>query len=86
MMPVSLHQAEIARQAISAREKARQGDSEGLGPVGEAEAGTEGAVAGDEGATGLGEERFLDYAGRPFAGAEGKKNHRPASLGMTVGR
>ncbi len=29
------------------------------------------------------EERFLDCEGRPFAGANGKKNHRPASFGMT---
>ena len=30
------------------------------------------------------EERFLDSAGRPFAGAKGKKKRRPASLRMTV--
>jgi alcohol dehydrogenase (cytochrome c) len=30
------------------------------------------------------EERFLDSAGRPFAGANGKKRRRPAPLGMTV--
>jgi len=29
------------------------------------------------------EERFLDGSGRPFAGANGKKNHRPGSLGIT---
>src|SRR4029077_16596355 len=29
-------------------------------------------------------EEFLDYAGRPFAGAKGKKKRRPAPLGMTV--
>ena len=29
------------------------------------------------------QERFLDCAGRPFAGAKGKKKRRPASLGMT---
>jgi len=30
------------------------------------------------------EERFLDCAGRLFAGAKGKRKRRPASLGMTV--
>ncbi len=30
-------------------------------------------------------EEFLDFAGRPFAGAKGKKKRRPAPLGMTVG-
>ena len=30
------------------------------------------------------EERFLDCADRPSAGAEGKKNRRPAPLGMTI--